>query len=187
MRGRSASRWPARAAFCPRCHVPHARTCAPHPEALYSYRDCIWRTIAAVAVSYSLGSVNESLSVKLDAEAVHFPPNHGTELHFAVPAQFNFLGYGYRIEHAEHGTSSGNIAHGAVDDRGALVKDNFPGFEHSPPFGTSFVCDRLVLPHCTYCPPAHHTRGVTSSLDSRARAWRPFRLRASIILRSSPR
>ena len=95
---------------------------------------------------------SENLSVKPDAEAVLLSPNHGTALHIAIPAQHKFLGRDYWILDIEHGASSGNIAHGAADDRAALVKDNFPGFELSMPVAASFVCDRFVLHHCTYCP-----------------------------------
>jgi hypothetical protein len=98
-----------------------------------------------------LKSGGENLSAKLDAEAGDLSPNHGTALHVAVPAQFKFLRYGNRILHIEHGASSGDIAHGAVDDRAALAEDNFPGFEYSTPVSDCLVCDGFVLPHCSYC------------------------------------
>ena len=98
------------------------------------------------------GRGRKCLSIKPDAEAVHLSPNYSTALHVAIPAQFKFLGYGYRTLHIERGASSGNIAHGAVDDRAALVKDNFSSFENSTPVAGSLVCDRFVVPHCNYCP-----------------------------------
>jgi hypothetical protein len=74
------------------------------------------------------GPGSENLSIKRNAKTLHLSPNHSTALRVAAPAQLKFLGYGYRILHFERGASSGNIAHGAVDDRAALAKDNFSRF-----------------------------------------------------------
>ena len=77
-------------------------------------------------VQFGVGE--RKLSIKPNAKPVHLSPNHGTALRVAAPAQLKFFGNGYRILHIERSASSGNIAHGAVDDRAALAKDNFPAF-----------------------------------------------------------
>jgi len=88
-----------------------------------------WSTFAGpYSALLQLGLGSENLSIKPDAKAVHLSPNHDTGLRVAGPAQLKSLGHGYRIPHMECGASFGNIAHGAVDDRAALAKDNFPGF-----------------------------------------------------------
>jgi hypothetical protein len=68
------------------------------------------------------------LLIKSDAKPVHLSPNNCTGKRVAIPSQLKFLWDTYGMLHFERGTSSRNIAHGAVDDRAASAKDNFSGF-----------------------------------------------------------
>src|SRR5947209_5799533 len=59
------------------------------------------------------------------------PPDKLAGLLVAVQLQFEFGRYCQRIHHHEAGPGRRNVAHRAIEKRGAAVENDLPGFQHA--------------------------------------------------------